>query len=102
MATQKEETKVIGFQLDKQRHRRLLEMAKRYQMSAGQYARELVIRSLDSNDEGILQALNMIFEKVSENQIKLENLSSDTNLLRTDVSHDLKTLASMVEVTQKR
>lgn len=93
----KNEPKTIGFQLDAAYHKRLSEIAKRYKMSAGQYARELVLRSLDSNDEGLLNALNLLAEKFDENQNTVSNL-------RKDLSHDLAGVVQLLQqiLNQKR
>ena len=66
-------------------------------MSAGQYARELVLRSLDSNDEGLLNALNLLAEKFDENQNTVSNL-------RKDLSHDLAGVVQLLQqiLNQKR
>jgi len=79
----KEQPKTVGFQLDPAHHRRLEEQGKRLNLSAGQMARELVIRAL--HDEGILVALNLIYEKV-EGTATAEELSK----FRGDVSHNMK------------
>jgi signal transduction histidine kinase len=91
----KGEPKTIGFQLDAAHHKRLSEIAKRYKMSAGQYAREVVIRSLDSNEEGLLDALNLLAEKLDENQNTVSNL-------RKDLSHDLAGVVQLLQQIQNQ
>lgn len=97
----KEQPKVVGFQLDKGHYRRLEKMAERYNMSAGQYARELVIRALDSNDEGILQGLNLIAGKVCE-----AATADDLSKFRGEVTHNMKeiikALGSLDQAVRKR
>jgi hypothetical protein len=81
----KEQPKTVGFQLDPGHYRRLEKMAQRYNMSPGQYARELVIRALNSNDEGILQGLNLIAGKVCE-----AATAEDLSKFRGEVTHNMK------------
>jgi hypothetical protein len=88
----KEQPKTVGFQLDPAHHRRLEERAQRYQMSPGQYAREIIIRSLDSNEEGILEALNWLAEKAN-GAATAEELSK----FRGDVSNDMKELIRVLK-----
>lgn len=97
----KEQPKTVGFQLDNGHHRRLEERAQRYQMSPGQYAREIVIRSLDANEEGIFEALNLLADK-ADGAATAEELSK----FRSDVSNDMKeivrVLKSLDQAVKKR
>lgn len=86
----KKQPKTVAFQLDAQRHRRLEEYGKKYKMSAGQYARELVIRALDSDSEDILNALNLLAGKLDETH-------TDVKKFRSDMSHDLKELIKLLQ-----
>ncbi len=88
----KEQPKTVGFQLDPGHHRRLEERARRYQMSPGQYARELIIRALDSNEEGILQGLNLIAGKVCETAT-----AEDLSKFRGEVTHNMKEIVKSLE-----
>lgn len=97
----KEQPKTVGFQLDPGHHRRLEERAKRYQMSPGQYAREIIIRALDSNEEGILEALNWLAEKANG-----AATAEDLSKFRGDVSADMnelkRVLTLLIEAVKKR
>ena len=88
----KEKPKTIGFQLDSGHLKRLEERAQRYQMSPGQYAREIVIRALDANEEGIFEALNWLAEKAS-GAATAEELSK----FRSDVSNDMKEIVRVLK-----
>jgi hypothetical protein len=88
----KEQPKTVGFQLDPGHHRRLEAKAKRYGMSPGQYARDIVMRSLDSNDEGILQGLNLIAGKVCETAT-----AEDLSKFRGDITHNMKEIVKALE-----
>jgi plasmid stability protein len=87
----KEQPKTVGFQLDPGHHRRLEERAQRYQMSPGQYAREIIIRALDSNEEGIFEALNWLAEKANG-----AATAEDISKLRSNVSTDMKEIARVL------
>lgn len=97
----KEQPKTVGFQLDSGHHRRLEERAQRYQMSPGQYAREIIIRALDANEEGIFEALNWLAEKAG-GAATAEELAK----FRGDVSNDMKeivrVLKSLDQAVKKR
>lgn len=97
----KEQPKTVGFLLDPGHHRRLEERAKRYQMSPGQYAREIIIRALDSNEEGILEALNWLAEKANG-----AATAEDLSKFRGDVSADMnelkRVLTLLIEAVKKR
>lgn len=86
----KKQPKTVAFQLDAQRTRRLEEYGKKYGMSAGQYARELVFRALDSDNEDILNALNLLAGKLDETH-------TDVKKFRSDMSHDLKELIKLLQ-----
>jgi plasmid stability protein len=88
----KEQPKTVGFQLDNGHHRRLEERAQRYQMSPGQYAREIIIRALDSNEEGIFEALNWLAEKANG-----AATAEDLSKFRGDVSHNMKEIVKALE-----
>ncbi len=87
----KEQPKTVGFQLDPGHHRRLEERARRYNMSPGQYARDLIINALDSQEDGILQGLNIIAEKVNG-----AATTEDVSKLRSNVSTDMKEIARVL------
>lgn len=97
----KEQPKTVGFQLDPGHHRRLEERARRYNMSPGQYARELIIRALDSNEEGILQGLNLIAGKVSE-AATAEDLSKFRGEITHNMKEIIKALGSLDQAVRKR
>jgi hypothetical protein len=88
----KEKPKTIGFQLDSGHLKRLEERAQRYSMSPGQYAREIIIRALDANEEGIFEALNWLAEKAG-GAATAEELSK----FRGDVSHNMKEIVKALE-----
>jgi hypothetical protein len=60
-------------------------------MSAGQYARELIIRAIDSDREDLLDALNLLAGKVDETH-------TDVTTLRDDLRHDLKEIARVLKI----
>jgi hypothetical protein len=91
----KKPPRTVAFQLDAQRTRRLEEHGKKYGMSAGQYARELVTRALDSDREDLLDALNLLAGKMDETH-------SDVKKFRGDLSHDLKEIVKLLQKFAER
>ena len=81
---------VISFGLDPSRVRKLEQYGKKYDMSVGQYARELIIRVLDSDREDLLDALNLLAGKMDETH-------TDVKTLRDDLRHDLKKIAGFLQ-----
>lgn len=77
----KKPAKTIGFQLDAQHYQRLEKLGRRYSLSAGQYAREIIIRALDSNEEGIIDALNLLAQK-------LDDIHGDVKGTKNDLQKD--------------
>ena len=63
----KEKPKTVGFQLEDGYHRRLEKEGEEFKMSAGQYARQLVIDALeDANRERLERRMVMLETEVSE------------------------------------
>jgi len=59
--------KTVGFQLEDGYHRRLESKGKEFKMSAGQYARELVVEALDdTHRERLEKRMVMLETEVSE------------------------------------
>jgi len=79
----------VGFQLDFAHYQLLAKLGKKYQMSPGQYARELVLRALDANEEGIFEALNWLAATLTETKEEVRQGREEVKKLRADVSHDL-------------
>ena len=91
----KNQPKTVAFQLDAKRTRRLEQFGKKYKMSAGQYARELVIRSLDTDQEDLLEALNLLASKMDETDKDIQNL-------REVFSNDLQEIVKVLQVLVDR
>jgi len=63
----KDKARTVGFQLEDGYHRRLEREGKDFKMSAGQYARQLVIDALDdANRERLEKRMVMLETEVSE------------------------------------
>jgi hypothetical protein len=91
----KKTPKTVAFQLDATSYRRLEEYGKKHKMSAGQYARELVSRALDSDKEDLLDALNLLAQKMDDTHADIKNF-------RGDFSNDLKEIVKILRILSER
>ena len=84
----KDKPKTVGFQLEEGYHRRLEREGKDYKMSAGQYARQLVIDTLDDADR----------ERLEKRMVMLETEISE---LRSDLAVAVEALLIVAGKTPK-
>ena len=91
----KKPPKTVAFQLDATSYRRLEEYGKKQGMSAGQFARELVNRALDSDKEDLLDALNIL-------ALKMDDTHTDIKKFRGDFSNDLKEIVKILRILSER